>query len=159
MEFILSSHEAPADRFTIHSEPFAVATGLAPECADSEAGMVIVELGEVVADLTVIDYETLDVEAVLGAVTGHVEIPVTPGEYSILVDASEETSLCRGGRRQVIVFPGEEPELLGLEPQPAECNVGLAALEFELYGGGQFQTSLGRGVKRCGRRASRPEST
>jgi len=46
-----------------------------------------------------------------------------------------------------VVFPGEQPELLGLDPLPAECNVGEAALAFELYGAGEFQTSLWQGAE------------
>lgn len=145
MTFTLPGHEAEEGRFTLHGRPFAVALGQAPECEDSEAGAVIVELGEVVADLTVVDYVSFESVALLPQATGTVEVPVVPGEYAVHVDATEETSLCRGGRRQVVVFPGEQPELLGLEALPAECNVGEAELAFELYGGGEFQTSLWQG--------------
>ena len=142
LEFTLPTHDAPEGRFTLHAEPFAVATGLAPACPDSEDGMVIVELDEVIADLTVIDYSTMDIEVQLGQATGTVEIPVSPGEYSVMVEATEETSLCRGGRRHVVVFPGEEPEILNFEAESAECNVGFASMSFELYGGGEFLISL-----------------
>ena len=145
IEFTLASHDAPEGRFTLQSEPFALATGLAPSCPDAEDGWIVVELGEAVADLTVVNYATLDVVNAVPGVTGTVEISASPGEYAILVDAQDGTTLCRGGRRQVVVFPGEVPELLGLEPMPAECNGGDAALAFELYGGGEFQTSLWQG--------------
>ena len=50
--------------------------------------------------------------------------------------------MCKAARRQAEVFPPEEPELLTLDALPAECNAGLAAVEFELYGGGVFQSSM-----------------
>ena len=68
-----------------------------------------------------------------------------PGEYAIMVDAYEGTSMCRGGRRQVLIAPGEQPELLGVDPMPSDCNEGLASLAFELYGSGDYATSLMQG--------------
>ncbi len=64
--------------------------------------MIVVELGEAVADVTVTNYETMELAATLFQETGTVEIPMGPGEYAIMVDAYEGTSLCRGGRRQVV---------------------------------------------------------
>ena len=145
MAFTLTEHDAPQGRFTLHSAPFALTTGVSPDCPDDAEGMVVVELGDVVADLTLVNYATLDVEATLTQVTGNVEFHVVPGEYGVMVNAYPGASLCRGGRRHALVFPGEEPELLGLTPQPAACNVGTAGVAFELYGGGQFQTSIWEG--------------
>ncbi len=145
--FTLPAHDAEAGRFTLHGERFAEATGLAPDCPDSEAGMIVVELGDVVADLTVVNYETMEQVGLALQATGTVEMPMSPGEYSIVVEATEETSLCRGGRRQVVVAPGEQPELLGLSAETAECNVGMASLAFELYGNGEFETSLIQGAQ------------
>ncbi|MDC0599987.1 hypothetical protein OAO65_01625 [Flavobacteriales bacterium] len=145
--FTLPAHDAEAGRFTLHGERFAEATGLAPDCPDSEAGMIVAELGEVVADLTVVNYETMEQVGLALQATGTIEFPMSPGEYSIVVEATEETSLCRGGRRQVVVAPGEQPELLGLSAETAECNVGMASLAFELYGNGEFETSLIQGAQ------------
>ncbi len=142
MAFTLTEHDAPQGRFTLYSSPFALTTGVSPDCPDDAEGMVLVELGDVVADLTLVNYATLDVEATLTQVTGDVEFQVVPGEYGVMVNAYPGESMCRGGRRHALVFPGEEPELLGLTPQPAECNVGTVGVAFELYGGGQFQTSI-----------------
>ena len=143
--FTLPAHEAEAGRFTMHGERFAEATGLAPDCPDSQAGMIVVELGEVVADLTVVNYETMEQVGLALQATGTIEFPMSPGEYSIVVEATEETSLCRGGRRQVVVAPGEQPELLDVIPVPSPCNEGAASLAFELYGSGEFYTSLMQG--------------
>lgn len=145
--FTLPAHDAEAGRFTLHGERFAEATGLAPDCPDSEAGMIVVELADVVADLTVVNYETMEQVGLALQATGTVELPMSPGEYSIVVEATEETSLCRGGRRQVVVAPGEQPELLGLIAEPSECNFGMASLAFELYGNGEFETSLIQGAQ------------
>ena len=145
MEYTLPQTTAADGRFTLHSVPFAAAQGIAPECPDSESGMIVMELGEAVADLTVTDYNTLDIVATLYQETGTVELPIAPGEYAIMVLADEETSYCRGGRRQVVVAPGEQPELLGVEAIVSDCNEGMAALEFELYGGGTFETELMQG--------------
>ena len=60
------------------------------------------------------NYETMEVAAALYQETGTVEVPMAPGEYAVMVDAYEGTSLCRGGRRQVVIAPGEQPELLGI---------------------------------------------
>ncbi|MCH1575994.1 MAG: hypothetical protein L7S67_06940, partial [Flavobacteriales bacterium] len=114
-------------------------------CPDSEAGMIVMELGAAVADLTVTDYVTMEVVATLFQETGTVEIPMVPGEYAIMMDAQEGTTLCRSGRRQVLIAPGEQPELLGVEPIPSECNEGVASLAFELYGSGDYQTDLMQG--------------
>ena len=121
--------------------------------------MIVVELGEAVADVTVTNYETMELAATLFQETGTVEIPMGPGEYAIMVDAYEGTSLCRGGRRQVSIAPGEQPELLGLEPMPSDCNEGMASLAFELYGSGDYGTTLMQGSTRCGRISFRPVST
>ena len=87
----------------------------------------------------------MEVAAALYQETGTVEVPMAPGEYAVMVDAYEGTSLCRGGRRQVVIAPGEQPELLGLEALPSDCNAGMASLEFELYGSGDYQTELMQG--------------
>ena len=70
---------------------------------------------------------------------------MAPGEYAVMMDAQESTTLCRSGRRQVLIAPGEQPELLGVEPMPSECNEGMASLAFELYGSGDYQTDLMQG--------------
>ena len=145
LDFIPNVNGSEEGRFTLRSVPFATVEGIAPECPDSESGMIVMELGEAVADLTVMDYNTLDIVATLYQETGTVELPIAPGEYAIMVLADEETSYCRGGRRQVVVAPGEQPELLGVEPIVSDCNEGMAALEFELYGGGSFETELMQG--------------
>ena len=142
MAFTLTEHDAPEGRFTLYSSPFALTTGVSPDCPDDEEGMVLVELGDVVADLTLVNYATLDVEATLTQVTGDVEFQVVPGEYGVIVNAQSGASKCRGGHRHALVFPGEEPELLGLAPQLSACNEGTVGVAFELYGGGQFQTSI-----------------
>jgi hypothetical protein len=145
LEFTLPSDAAEEGRFTLHSVPFGRAEGLSPECPDSEEGMIVMELGEAVADLTVTDYSSMEVVSTLYQQTGTVEMPIAPGEYAIMVLADEESSLCRGGRRQVLVAPGEQPELLGIDAMPAECNEGMASLAFELYGAGSFETALMQG--------------
>ena len=145
LAFTLPSTQAEAGRFTLHSVPFGTVEGRSPDCPDSEAGMIVVELGEAVADVTVTNYETMELAATLFQETGTVEIPMGPGEYAIMVDAYEGTSLCRGGRRQVSIAPGEQPELLGLEPMPSDCNEGVASLAFELYGSGDYGTTLMQG--------------
>ena len=148
LAFTLPSTQAEAGRFTLHSVPFGTVEGRSPDCPDSEAGMIVVELGEAVADVTVTNYETMELAATLFQETGTVEIPMGPGEYAIMVDAYEGTSLCRGGRRQVSIAPGEQPELLGLEPMPSDCNEGMASLAFELYGSGDYGTTLMQGSTR-----------
>jgi len=145
ISFVLPQTVAEEGRFTLHSVPFGRAEGLSPECPDSEEGMIVMELGEAVADLTVTDYSSMEVVSTLYQQTGTVEMPIAPGEYAIMVLADEESSLCRGGRRQVLVAPGEQPELLGIDAMPAECNEGMASLAFELYGAGSFETALMQG--------------
>ena len=142
IQFTLPQHQAEAGRFTLQGVPFAVTSGIAPECPDSDAGAIVVELDEVMADLTVIRTDDLTETAFLCQATGTVEIPSNPGDYLVLIAATGETSVCKAGRRQVTVFPGEEPDLIGLAPTIAECNVGSASLAFELYGSGAFNTAL-----------------
>ena len=145
LNFTLEGDVAEAGRFTLHSVPFGAVEGLAPDCPDSEEGMILLELGEAVADLTVTDYNTMEIAATLYQQTGMVELPIAPGEYAVMMNADEESSLCRGGRRQVVVAPGEQPELLGVNPMPSECNQGAASLAFELYGSGDYHTELMQG--------------
>ena len=145
ISFVLPATVASEGRFTLHSVPFGRVEGLSPECPDSEEGMIVMELGEAVADLTVTDYSSMEVVSTLYQQTGTVEMPIAPGEYAIMMLADEETTLCRGGRRQVQVAPGEQPELLGVDAMPAECNEGMASLAFELYGAGSFETALMQG--------------
>ena len=147
MAFTLPNDDAAAGRFTLTGSRFAHATGVAPECEDSEAGTIVLELGEAVADVLVINYTTMEEAGLALQATGTLEVPVAPGEYAIEVSAMEGTSYCRGGRRQVVVAPGEQPELLGLSASPAACNVGLSSLAFELYGGGVFEASLVQGAE------------
>jgi len=147
MAFTLPNDDAAAGRFTLTGSRFAHATGVAPECEDSEAGTIVLELGEAVADVLVINYTTMEEAGLVLQATGTLEVPVAPGEYAIEVSAMEGTSYCRGGRRQVVVAPGEQPELLGLSASPAACNVGLSSLAFELYGGGVFEASLVQGAE------------
>ena len=145
LAFTLPAAQAEEGRFTLHSVPFGTVEGRSPDCPDSEAGMIVLELGDAVADVTVTNYETMDLAATLYQETGTVEIPMGPGEYAIMVDAYEGTSMCRGGRRQVLIAPGEQPELLGVDPMPSDCNEGLASLAFELYGSGDYAASLMQG--------------
>jgi len=142
IQFTLPQHQAETGRFELQGSPFAITSSMAPECPGSDAGAIIVELNEVMADLTVIRTEDLTETAFLCQATGTVEIPSSPGDYLVLIAATAETSVCRTGRRHVTVFPGEEPDLIGLAPTIAECNVGSASLAFELYGTGAFNTSL-----------------
>ena len=145
LAFTLPSQQAEDGRFTLHSIPFGTVEGHSPHCPDSEAGMIELELGNAVADIRVTNYETMEVAATLFQKTGVVEIPMAPGEYAVRIDAQEGTSKCRGGRRQVLIAPGEQPELLGLEAMPSECNADMAALAFELYGAGGYVTTLMEG--------------
>ncbi|MDA9864238.1 hypothetical protein N9C70_04135 [Flavobacteriales bacterium] len=145
LAFTLPSQQAEDGRFTLHSIPFGTVEGHSPHCPDSEAGMIELELGDAVADIRVTNYETMEVAATLFQKTGVVEIPMAPGEYAVRIDAQEGTSKCRGGRRQVSIAPGEQPELLGLEAMPSECNANMAALAFELYGAGGYVTTLMEG--------------
>ena len=145
LAFTLPAHQAEEGRFTLHSVPFGSVEGRSPDCPNSEAGTIVMELGDAVADVTVTNYETMEVAAALYQETGTVEVPMAPGEYAVMVDAYEGTSLCRGGRRQVVIAPGEQPELLGVEALPSDCNAGMASLEFELYGSGDYQTELMQG--------------
>ena len=145
LAFTLPAHVAEEGRFTLHSVPFGMVEGRSPDCPDSEAGAIVMELGAAVADVTVTNYETMEVAAMLFQETGTLEIPMAPGEYAIMVDAQEGTSMCRGGRRHALIAPGEQPELLGLEPMPSDCNAGMASLAFELYGSGDYQTELMQG--------------
>jgi len=145
MSFTLPNDAASAGRFTLTGSRFAHATGVAPECEDSEAGMIVLELGEAVADVLVINYTTMEEAGLALQATGTLELPIAPGAYALEVSAMEGTSYCRGGRRQVVVAPGEQPELLGLEAQAAECNEGMSSLAFELYGGGVFEAALVQG--------------
>ena len=145
LAFTLPAHQAEEGRFTLHSVPFGSVEGRSPDCPNSEAGTIVMELGDAVADVTVTNYETMEVAAALYQETGTVEVPMAPGEYAVMVDAYEGTSLCRGGRRQVVIAPGEQPELLGVEALPSDCNTGMASLEFELYGSGDYQTELMQG--------------
>ncbi|MDA9864186.1 hypothetical protein N9C70_03870 [Flavobacteriales bacterium] len=145
LTFTLPAQQAEEGRFTLHSVPFGVVEGQSPDCPDSEAGAIVMELGEAVVDVVVTNYETMEVAATLFQETGTLEIPMAPGEYAIMMDAQEGTSFCRGGRRHALIAPGEQPELLGLEPIPSDCNEGLASLSFELYGSGDYQTELMQG--------------
>jgi len=145
LTFTLPAQQAEEGRFTLHSVPFGVVEGLSPDCPDSEAGAIVMELGEAVVDVVVTNYETMEVAAMLFQETGTLEIPMAPGEYAIMMDAQEGTSFCRGGRRHALIAPGEQPELLGLEPMPSDCNAGMASLAFELYGSGDYQTELMQG--------------
>ncbi|MDB4563742.1 hypothetical protein N9084_00390, partial [Flavobacteriales bacterium] len=145
LAFTLPAHQAEEGRFTLHSVPFGSVEGRSPDCPNSEEGTIVMELGDAVADVTVTNYETMEVAAALYQETGTVEVPMAPGEYAVMVDAYEGTSLCRGGRRQVVIAPGEQPELLGVDEWPSDCNAGMASLEFELYGSGDYQTELMQG--------------
>ena len=58
IQFTLPQHQAEAGRFTLQGFP-AVTSGIAPECPDSDAGAIVVELDEVMADLTVIRTDDL----------------------------------------------------------------------------------------------------
>ena len=55
----------------------------------------------------------MEVAAALYQETGTVEVPMAPGEYAVMVDAYEGTSLCRGGRRQVVIAPGRAAGVAG----------------------------------------------
>ncbi|MDA9864187.1 hypothetical protein N9C70_03875 [Flavobacteriales bacterium] len=145
LAFTLPAHEAEAGRFTLHSTPFGSMEGRAPDCPESAAGSIVMEFGDAVADVVVTNYETMQVAAMLYQETGTVELDIEPGEYAVMVEAMEGTSMCRGGRRHVIVAPGEQPELLGLDPMPSDCNEGMASLAFELYGSGDYATTLMQG--------------
>ena len=141
------AHQAEEGRFTLHSVPFGSVEGRSPDCPNSEAGTIVMELGEAVADVTVTNYETMEVAAALYQETGTVEVPMGPGEYAVMVDAYEGTSLCRGGRRQVVDCTWGAAGVAGHWRRCLRtATQGVASLEFELYGSGDLdQTELMQG--------------
>ena len=46
LAFTLPAHQAEEGRFTLHSVPFGSVEGRSPDCPNSEAGTIVMELGE-----------------------------------------------------------------------------------------------------------------
>jgi len=140
MVFTLPAHEADSGRFVLEVHDWARTEGVMPSCPGAVDGLVEVEVGESLsANIALLDEQGQLMDQAFN-VQDVVEFVVPPGQYGVVVTATD--GVCPKVQREVIVPPGEQPELLGLEWAVPECNAGLVDIAFELYGGGVFGWTL-----------------
>ena len=140
MGFTLPAHEADSGRFVLTVHDWARTEGVMPSCPEAVDGRVRVDVGDMLtANVALLDSADQLLDQAIG-IQGTEEFIVPPGEYGLIVTSTEGT--CPKVQREVIVPPGAEPELLGLDWTVPECNEGDVDIEFELYGGGVFGWSL-----------------
>ena len=143
MTFTLPSDQAEEGRFMLEVIPSAVVQARTPSCPEIEDGRVEVGISEGSANVLLTDEEHEVLAQVLGATGSAVFENLAPGTYGLVVAGPELR--CGTERRHFVVEPGVQPELLGLDWNVPACNAGVAELEFEIYGSGDFNTSLRQG--------------
>lgn len=141
MTFTLQQQVAEAGRFMLEVRPWAEAEGRMPSCPEALDGEVEVEFGEgVTAHVALTTPQGMMLDQHMSAVE-LTSFSVAPGDYQVVVTPVAGT-FCPKRHREVVVPPGEEPELLGLDWSAPLCNEGTAEVAFELYGGGTFGWTL-----------------
>ena len=142
MVFTLPEHVADSARFMLSLRDFARTEAEMPSCPDTEDGKVRVHVGEgVTANLSLMDPGGAFLAQQFGVEEVGEFNMVQPGSYTVVVTGVSGTT-CPKSQREVLVPPGEQPELLGLDWTASPCNAAPVELEFELYGGGTFGWSL-----------------
>ena len=99
-----------------------------------------VTLGDEPTNVLLTDGGDNVLEQIIGATGSASFEDLAPGEYGLVV--AGPGMLCGTERRSFTVTPGEQPELLGLDWEVPACNAGEVSLDFELYGSGDFVSSL-----------------
>ena len=140
MTFTLPSHEAEEGRFVLQVVPSATVAARPPSCPEMNNGRVQVSLGAEPTNVLLTDGGDNVLDQIIGATGSAAFENLAPGEYGLVVAGPE--MLCGTERRLFSVTPGEQPELLGLDWEVPSCNAGEVSLDFELYGNGDFVTSL-----------------
>lgn len=140
MTFTLPANEAAEGRFVLRVRPSARVSARPPSCPELEDGRVSVTVGEEPTNVLLTDGGYNVLEQVLGAVDVAVFEGLLPGEYGLVVAGPD--MMCGTEHRLFQIGQGEEPELLGLDWTVPACNAGEVSLDFELYGHGDFETSL-----------------
>ena len=140
MTFTLPAHQAAEGRFVLEVVPSAQVFARPPSCPGLEDGRVEVAVGEGPANVLLTDGGDNVLDQYLGATGSAVFQYLVPGDYGLVVAGPEMR--CGTERRSFTVEPGVEPELFGLEFTVPSCNQGEADIAFEIYGHGDFNTSL-----------------
>ena len=140
MTFTLPAHQAAEGRFVLEVVPSAQVFARPPSCPGLEDGRVEVAVGEGPANVLLTDGGDNVLDQYLGATGSAVFQYLVPGDYGLVVAGPEMR--CGTERRSFTVEPGVEPELFGLDFTVPSCNEGEADIAFEIYGHGDFNTSL-----------------
>ncbi|MCH1576747.1 MAG: hypothetical protein L7S67_10775, partial [Flavobacteriales bacterium] len=140
MTFTLPSHEAAEGRFVVQVVPTAAVAARPPSCPGLNNGRVQVSLGEEPANVLLTDGGDNVLDQIIGATGSAAFEDLAPGDYGLVV--AGPGMQCGSERRSFTVMPGEQPELLGLDWEVPACNEGEVSLDFELYGNGDFVSSL-----------------
>ncbi len=140
MTFTLPSHEAAEGRFVVEVVPTAAVAARPPSCPELNNGRVQVSLGEEPANVLLTDGGDNVLDQIIGATGSAAFEDLAPGDYGLVV--AGPGMQCGSERRSFTVTPGEQPELLGLDWEVPACNEGEVSLDFELYGNGDFVSSL-----------------
>ena len=138
MSFTLAQTVSAYERFMLAVHDFARTEAVMPSCPESADGKVAVHVGDgVTANMSLLSPEGVVLDQLLGVEEAAEFTAVQPGEYTVVVTGVAGT-VCPKSQREVIVPPGEQPELLGLNWSAPPCNEGTIEIDFELYGGGTF---------------------
>ena len=140
MTFTLPSHQAEAGRFVLQVVSSAAVATRPPSCPELDNGRVQVTLGDDPTNVLLTDGGDNVLDQIIGATGSASFEDLAPGEYGLVV--AGPGMLCGTERRSFTVTPGEQPELLGLGWEVPACNAGEVSLDFELYGSGDFVSSL-----------------
>ena len=140
MTFTLPEHEAAPGRFVVQVVPSAAVAARPPSCPELNNGRVQVALGDEPSNVLLTDGGDNVLDQIIGATGSASFEDLAPGQYGLVV--AGPGMLCGTERRNFTVMPGEQPELLGLDWEVPACNEGDVSLDFELYGHGDFVSSL-----------------
>ena len=140
MTFTLPAHQAEEGRFVLEVVPSARVAARPPSCPGLEDGRVEVSVGEGPTNVLLTDGGDNVLDQVLGASGVAVFQHLVPGDYGLVV--AGPNMRCGTERRTFAVEPGVEPELFGLDWTVPACNQGDADIAFEIYGNGDFSSSL-----------------
>ena len=140
MTFSLPTGVASPGRFILEVMPSAQLAARPPSCPEMQDGRVEVNVGEEPANVLLTDGGDNVLDQIIGATGAAAFEGLIPGEYGLVV--AGPGMKCGTEHRSFTVMPGEQPELLGLDWEVPSCNEGDVTLDFELYGHGDFNTTL-----------------